>query len=969
MTSSPYADLTDALDEQYEKTARFVRAAFHVHSVDSYDWGKDADAAQNERSQFQGATGQDLYLDKLVAAGLEVVCITDHMKSGYACELAKRASARSDITVFPGMEISCAIPPGHSEHIHVLAVFPADTTADVIDRIFADTSLPGGSERDGREKATFPSLSAVRDRVANAAGMFILAHLDQQSQGHRCYVRSVRGESAKMFALDPQGKETVTAISNEYAEHLVALNPHAVEVMKSSDRQHYWDFQTADGTTHTFPCLARSDFHAVGAFSNKDAVTHIKVSQTDIDCIKRALVFHDTRVRFTDDLPATPSPRIIGLRLRSATTGAALFDDATIAFNENLNCLIGPRGSGKSTVIEALRYVLGQRPLLDTARQAGGTSSYAGLALATLDANLQDCEIELIYERDGERKLLTAAYDPDAPASSRVLTLDGVDCHVGLDALQSLFPARIFSWGELETLGRRHELQRMVLDRLVSGLPPLRGRDEQLKASLAANRQSIIDMRNELSRQFGIDNGALSRYTEYEAAYTRLNTPEVAELFADLDRVRSRLEVLVTAEKNLSQMATDIERIQGATPEVDIAGLIDEQPEDLQKWWATDVAPKLALGSLTKDVDAHTSALLVEINQRRSIIAELTTVQQSAADKAEDALREQTHADAGTSVRREQREQARRQYARATEIRDNYLALFGRLDEALAVRDGLLNDLETVRTDISEAREATAKELGERLSDLGQNGQTITIEVTTGGDRGAFITYLDEFLNLERGGQYRSKALPRRLARVVPIDLARAIIDCRSADIATVSEDVSPDEAERLVNAFDLFPTDENGGVKRVSDQLDEILRLQEQPIDDLVSIMSDGQPVHELSPGGRSSAMLPLIALSDTVPLIIDQPEDNLDNRMVGRTLSSILSKLKEQRQIIVTTHNPNIVVGGDAEQVVVLDAPTARSAQVELTGSIDDDQIIRSVIKIMEGGKEAFKERERRYRDHLAL
>jgi predicted ATP-dependent endonuclease of OLD family len=103
-------------------------------------------------------------------------------------------------------------------------------------------------------------------------------------------------------------------------------------------------------------------------------------------------------------------------------------------------------------------------------------------------------------------------------------------------------------------------------------------------------------------------------------------------------------------------------------------------------------------------------------------------------------------------------------------------------------------------------------------------------------------------------------------------------------------------------------------------------------------------------------------------VPLIIDQPEDNLDNRMVGQTLSSILSRLKEQRQIIVTTRNPNIVVGGDAEQVVVLDAPDARSARVETTGSIDDPEIIDAVIKIMEGGREAFRERSRRYRDRLA-
>jgi DNA repair ATPase RecN len=81
-----------------------------------------------------------------------------------------------------------------------------------------------------------------------------------------------------------------------------------------------------------------------------------------------------------------------------------------------------------------------------------------------------------------------------------------------------------------------------------------------------------------------------------------------------------------------------------------------------------------------------------------------------------------------------------------------------------------------------------------------------------------------------------------------------------------------------------------------------------------------------------------------------------------------SILAELKERRQIIVTTHNPNIVVGGDAEQVLVLDAPHARQARVEETGSIDDDTIIEHVIRIMEGGKEAFEERERRYEGHLS-
>ncbi len=108
---------------------------------------------------------------------------------------------------------------------------------------------------------------------------------------------------------------------------------------------------------------------------------------------------------------------------------------------------------------------------------------------------------------------------------------------------------------------------------------------------------------------------------------------------------------------------------------------------------------------------------------------------------------------------------------------------------------------------------------------------------------------------------------------------------------------------------------------------------------------------------------MLPLIALSETTPLVIDQPEDNLDNKLIGKVLTNILAELKEQRQIIVCTHNPNIVVSGDAEQVVVLKAISDRRAEVDIHGSIDNEDIVKSVIDIMEGGKEAFLMRKKRY------
>jgi ABC-type Mn2+/Zn2+ transport system ATPase subunit len=108
---------------------------------------------------------------------------------------------------------------------------------------------------------------------------------------------------------------------------------------------------------------------------------------------------------------------------------------------------------------------------------------------------------------------------------------------------------------------------------------------------------------------------------------------------------------------------------------------------------------------------------------------------------------------------------------------------------------------------------------------------------------------------------------------------------------------------------------------------------------------------------------MLPLIALAEDAPLIIDQPEDNLDNRLIGNVLVDILAALKEKRQILVATHNPNIVVSGDAEQVIVLEATSDAHGECVLSGSIDKPEVIEAVVEIMEGGKEAFLARRRRY------
>ena len=102
---------------------------------------------------------------------------------------------------------------------------------------------------------------------------------------------------------------------------------------------------------------------------------------------------------------------------------------------------------------------------------------------------------------------------------------------------------------------------------------------------------------------------------------------------------------------------------------------------------------------------------------------------------------------------------------------------------------------------------------------------------------------------------------------------------------------------------------------------------------------------------------------LSDSErPLLIDQPEDNLDSEFIFKTIVGNLRKIKERRQVIIVTHNPNIAVLGDAELIIPLKSTSAHS-QIISSGSIDNSDTIKLCCNILEGGDSAFKQRKNIY------
>ena len=125
----------------------------------------------------------------------------------------------------------------------------------------------------------------------------------------------------------------------------------------------------------------------------------------------------------------------------------------------------------------------------------------------------------------------------------------------------------------------------------------------------------------------------------------------------------------------------------------------------------------------------------------------------------------------------------------------------------------------------------------------------------------------------------------------------------------------------------------------------------------------SGWSPIQDGSPGQKSAALLAFLLSYGTEPIVLDQPEDDLDNHLIYDLIVQQIRESKNARQVIVVTHNPNIVVNGDAEAVITMNYRHGQCAIVEDgTGCLQERGPREEVCRVMEGGLEAFDSRYKR-------
>lgn len=677
--------------------------------------------------------------------------------------------------------------------------------------------------------------------------------------------------------------------------------------------------------------------------------TWLRMSSPSTASMRQAFLDPKSRVRIGGSHPAefTTHPRINTIQVQ----GAKFLADRIYYLSEHLNCVIGGRGSGKSSLLEYLRFALEpdarERPSADEPGERK-----RALILASLAETNGTVRIEF---QSAPGVTDTLIYEPGNRSSPRRIEGRTV---ADLATVLRQVQAQFFSQGELSRLtgqGGGQEQVRAILDS-AGGAPlvSLQSDERELKDALenlfqAARNQVRIeaDLRiatqemTEVARQLAASKAVQSHAGRSHAAAA----------------VSRRLEELVSArdleESSIQRVVQDM-----STPlSPDTADVIDF-PEGA----SLSQAVQAFNAERTHFAQAIRDASLRLIERFEQLFGEAATASlqvkiQEAQERFRDACKE-------NGIKEEDilrlEELAERRLQREKEILDLQKRL-AELKKTTAAFTPTLGKLHANWANQFSLRRSTADTMQTAVT-----SQALRIQTIYMGDEQAFMEQWQRLSPRDGRGKLAKrwvelgldihKAWLERGDLPSPWELVEA---CRTDPRAIpylygqYGEDLQPLLIHHL-DGSDVQGVWEAVRMSRIFDKVDVELRRDDGSVAGAMS--------GTLSEGQRNTVLLNLMLARGSGPIIIDQPEDELDSNFIYKTLVKDLRATKEKRQLIVATHNANLPVNADAELICALEAREGRGTPIAV-GGLDQDAVSRAVLEIMEGSEEAFRRRSEKY------
>ena len=866
--------------------ADWVRAALQVNP-----YGYQGRNAPSTRFSSEAAYNRAL-LDKCSELHISIIAITDHWAVDTATGLIQAAEARG-IVALPGFEANTR------EGFHVLVIFEAGTPFTTVNAaIGACGVIPGcpngtvGNPFDEiLEAMTHPDLGAL----------VIPAHVNVASSG---MLTGRQGTPLTKMIHHPLLHAIGVTPSFAAAQEQEAI----IQRRKPFDRKHPLAVLHADDISHP-DTLARAG-----------GSTWFKVSTPNIESLKIAVRTPETRVSLSD-----PEVEVRPLLKEISWVGGFL-DGVTIPLSSDLTALIGGRGTGKSTVIESLRYVLGLTPIGSTARTDHDAIVTGVLRPGTVVKLEVEATSPMVRRFTIERSVNNPPIVKDASGT-----------------VTSLQPTDVI--GNVEIFGQ-HELAELTSDstKVASMLQRFQG-TPGLTTEHQVTLATLKDTREKLSRA----EGDRDRLEEDLADIPRLE--EQVRHFEETE-VPTRLQEVTRLNQDEAVFIEGRDRVTAARRT--LTGLTD-----------TQLVAQLGAGYEDLE-DSPRSKTLRRVQVASTTLADkLKSLAQQAQEAFATAEAEigAAEEDWGNTVReqRNAHSEVLRKLVEDGFEPDKYLATTKALEGLKAKesrRAGISGNIRALLT----ARKTLLQELtnheNKRAAEL--NNAIRTANAATGG-----VVIVKPIASPDR---QHIKTSVERLVSGQRTQIMAAI-EGDSFSTRAFVEAVRKGESE-VTAQYSIRGTQARYLVEAGEPLLRE---LEEMAVGRAVEVQLDVQAgtgrrefkkMDDLSKGQRATALLLLLLGASRAPLVIDQPEDDLDNRFVYDGIVSKLRDLKGKRQIIASTHNANVPVLGDAELIVALEGSGQNGKPIEGgVGSLDDATIRMLAESILEGGATAFNARQHLY------
>lgn len=844
------------------------------------------------------------YNEAIVAAcraeGIDAIAVTDHFRIRDSESLAAAARAAS-ITVFPGFEAVS------KEGVHFLCLFDPARPPGAIERIIGECGV-----RDEHATSPVGSLDAeeLLERARAWDSVMVAAHVLSQQGG---LLKKLSGQprvrvwrSPYLQAIAIPGR--VEDVPQEFRAIVRCEGEYARE--------------------QPIAVLNAADVCRPEELAQAGAWSWIKMSELTIDGLRQAVLDPASRIR----LASAPVPEEHTELVAIAWQGGFL-DGSSVHFSENLNVLIGGRGAGKSTVIESLRYVLALEPLGDEARRL-----HEGIVRNVLQPGTK-ISLLVCTRRPAESWYAIERTVPNPPV---VRNADGDVLE--LQPLEILRGSEIFGQHEISELTKSAERLTRLLDRFVEADDTLERRKQTVARDLARTRRQLAEAHTDLESV----KERLAALPGLEDTLKRYRAAGVEERLREQSLLVREERVLKTADERLDEARETLASFQRDLT-LDRAFLSERALEELP---AKDL-----LRSLDPAFEVFNAAVA---SAAAALQGEATKLEQAiAAVRATWGAREREVTAAYEKILRDLQEERidgdefirlRRRIEELQPLREREQLVQRSISELEQRRRNLLAEWDDIRQSEYQALQTAARRVSKALE------RRIRVTVEFSGDRSPLAALLKKRIS----GRFSETV--ELLAREQELSLRELAATARDGRDALVKRyHLAPAQAEKLATA-----------PREVLMELEELDLPPTTQIE--LNVAPEGeraqwQPLDDLSTGQKATAVLLLLLHESSAPLIVDQPEDDLDNRFISEGVVPRMREEKRRRQFVFSTHNANIPVLGDAELILGLratgEAGDRGHAEIpdQHMGSIDSQPVRELVEEILEGGREAFETRRRKY------